>query len=297
MEFQKTIGCDIEFTGIALHSGRKVTVRLIPAEANTGIIFRRVDIKGKPEIPANFNYVVNTLMCTELGNGNIKIKTVEHLLSALFGLGIDNIIIEIDGCEVPAMDGSSYPFVEYILKAGIKELNQLKTVIKIKKEIEIKKGERVVKIVPSERLTYSFYIDYNHPLIGSQFFTYTHSQESYINDISRARTFGFLEEVEKLRKNNLGLGGSLENAIVISNDKILNPEGLRYPDEFVRHKILDAIGDLSLIGMKFIGHYIGIKCGHELNYLLCKSIFEDKEAWEIIYPPPISKKSLNCAIA
>ena len=292
MERQRTIKCDIEFTGVALHSGRNVTVKLLPASPNTGIIFKRIDLPGNPEIPAHIDYVVDTVMCTELGIGKVRIKTVEHFLSALFGLGIDNLIVKIDGCELPAMDGSSYPFIKLLLKAGIKEFDEPKKIIKITKKIEIKKKDKTVIIEPSENLTFSFFIDYNHPLIGSQMFSFDFSTENYISEISKARTFGFLKEVELLRKNNLGLGGSLENAIVLTEDGILNPEGLRYEDEFVRHKILDAIGDLSLIGLKFIGHFIGIKSGHELNYQLAKTLLKDKSAWNFF-----NNKNYHYAIA
>ncbi len=296
MENQKTICRDIEFTGIALHSGRNVTVRLKPALANTGIIFKRIDLPGKPEIPANLNFVVNTTLCTELGCGKVRIKTVEHFLSALAGLGIDNVIVEVDGCEMPAMDGSSFPFVKEITEAGIREFSIPKKYIKIKKTITLKKNDRIVRFEPSDRIIYSFYLEYDNPIIGNQFFTFRFDRESYISEISQARTFGFLEEVELLRKNNLGLGGSLENAIVIDKDRVLNPEGLRYGDEFVRHKILDAIGDLSLLGYQFIGHFTGIKSGHELNYLLAKALIEDQTAWEFLIDESISNKC-NYAIA
>ncbi len=293
MEMQKTINCDIEFTGIALHSGRKVTVKLIPAPPNTGIIFRRVDLFGKPEIPATLENVINTTMCTELGIGKAKIKTVEHFLSAAFGLGVDNVIVEVDGCEMPAMDGSSFPFVKILLKAGIKDLKYPKKIIKLLKKIEIVKEDKKVIFNPSDRIKFSFFIDYNHPMIGKQNFDFEFTTENYISEISQARTFGFLEEVEFLKKNNLALGGSLENAIVLDKQGILNPEGLRFKDEFVRHKILDAIGDLSLIGFPIIGHFYGEKSGHELNNLLAKKILENKENWEFVEEDVIEK----CAIA
>ena len=293
MEIQKTIVRDIEFTGIALHSGRKVTVRLLPAEANTGIIFRRVDLRGKPEIPANLENVINTVMCTELGYDKVRIKTVEHFLSALAGLGIDNLIVEVDGCEMPAMDGSSFPFVKILLNAGIKDLDEPKRVIKILEKIEVCKDDKKVVFLPSENIKYSFFLDYNHPVIDKQRYDFKFSMESYISEISQARTFGFLEEVEYLKRNNLALGGSLENAVVLDKKGVLNPEGLRFKDEFVRHKILDAIGDLSLIGYKIIGHFYGEKSGHELNFLLGKKLFEDKNSWIFLENNEYDK----CAIA
>ncbi len=289
MEMQKTIDCDIEFTGIALHSGRKVTVKLKKAEANNGIIFRRIDLPGKPEIPATLDYVVNTLMCTELGIGKAKIKTVEHFLSAVNALGIDNLIVEVDGCEMPAMDGSSFPFVQILLKAGIKELGIPKKVIKLLKEVVVEKDCKKVVFSPSDRIKYSFLLEYDHPIIGRQKFDFDFSMEDYISEISPARTFGFLEEVEYLKKNNLALGGSLENAIVLDKKGVLNPEGLRFKNEFVRHKILDAIGDISLIGYKVIGHFYGKKSGHELNYLIGKKILENKDVYEFVEDEEIFK--------
>ena len=219
MENQKTIKREIEFTGIALHSGRKVTVRWKPLSSNEGIIFRRVDLRGKPEIPASIDYVVNTLMCTELGNGSANIKTVEHFLSALSGLGIDNLLVEVDGCEMPAMDGSSFPFVSIILKAGIKELNESKKIIKILKPIEVAKEGKKTTFMPSDSIEYGFLIDYNHPLIGKQEYNFVFSFEGYISEISQARTFGFLEEVEYLKRNNLALGGSLEMQLCLIKKK------------------------------------------------------------------------------
>ncbi len=289
MEMQKTINCDIEFTGIALHSGRKVTVKLKRSDANTGIIFKRIDLPEKPEIPATLDYVVNTLMCTELGNGKARIKTVEHFLSAVNAFGIDNLIVEVDGCEMPAMDGSSFPFVQILLKAGIRELGIPKKVIKLLKEVVVEKDCKKVVFSPSDSIKYSFLLEYDHPIIGKQKFDFVFSMEDYISEISPARTFGFLEEVEYLKKNNLALGGSLENAIVLDKKGVLNPEGLRFKNEFVRHKILDAIGDISLIGYKVIGHFYGEKSGHELNYLISKKILENKDAYEIIEDEEILK--------
>ena len=283
-KFQTTISREQKFTGIGLHSGKNVTVRLLPAEANTGIIFVRKDLNDFT-IKASAENVVNTTMCTVIGKDGVIIQTVEHFLSALAATGIDNLYIEVDAPEMPIMDGSAAPFIYIIRETGIKSLKKLKKYIKIKDKIEIIENDKKVSISPSNTFEMSFFLDYNHPLINKQFYNIDLGKESYVDEISRARTFGFLQEVEKLRAMNLALGGSLENAVVIDGDTILNPEGLRYSDEFVRHKILDALGDLYLIGYPVIGSYFGHKAGHNLNNKLCQKILNTPEAWELVEFP------------
>ena len=283
-KFQTTISREEKFTGIGLHSGKNVTVKLSPAEANTGIVFIRKDLNNF-SIKALAENVVNTTMCTVIGIDGIIIQTVEHFLSALAATGIDNLYIEVDAPEMPIMDGSAAPYIYIIKEAGIKSLRTLKKYLKIKEKIEIAENDKKVSLSPSDSFEMSFFLDYNHPLISKQFYNINLSKQSYIDEISRARTFGFLKEVEQLRAMNLALGGSLENAVVIDEEKILNPEGLRYSDEFVRHKILDALGDLYLIGYPIIGSYFGHKAGHYLNNKLCKKILNTPNAWELVEFP------------
>ncbi len=279
--YQTTIRCAEKFTGIGLHSGKNVTVRIIPAPADTGIVFIREDCNNF-EIEANAYNVVDTTLCTTLGKDGVVIKTVEHFLSAVAATGIDNLYVYIDAEELPIMDGSAAPFLFILKEAGIKILNKKKKYIKINKKIEVFCEDKHAVLKPSDDFIISFYLDYNHKLINKQFYSINFSKESYTEHISKARTFGFLHEVEMLRANNLALGGSLENAVVIDNEKVLNEEGLRYEDEFVRHKILDALGDLYLLGNPLLGHYKGVKAGHALNNRLCKKLLSHKECWEYV---------------
>ncbi len=280
-KYQNTINRVEKFTGIGLHSGKKVTVRIAPAPADTGIIFIREDLNNF-QIEATVSNVVDTTLCTTLGRDGILIKTVEHFLSAVAAAGIDNLFVFVSGEEMPIMDGSSAPFLYILKEAGICTLNKKKKYLKIKKLIKVSCEDKSAVLEPANDFIISFYLDYNHQLINKQFFSINFSKESYLEHISKARTFGFLHEVEMLRANNLALGGTLENAVVIDKDKVLNKEGLRYKDEFVRHKILDALGDLYLIGYPIIGHYRGIKAGHALNNRLCKKLLQHKECWELI---------------
>jgi UDP-3-O-[3-hydroxymyristoyl] N-acetylglucosamine deacetylase len=278
--YQTTIRKSVELVGIGLHKGSPVKLRLEPLESNSGIVFYRSDIGiSIPLLPEN---VVDTKMATVIGKDNHVISTIEHLLSAVYAYGIDNLRVIVDADEVPVMDGSSASYCMLLDEAGIVEQDIPKKIMRIKKDIEIKEGEKYVKLSPSPDLQYDFTIKFPHPVIGKQDYVLKFTKESYKKEISRARTFGFLHEVQYLRSKGLALGGSLENAIVLDEKKILNPEGLRFEDEFVRHKILDAIGDMSLIGMNFIGNYEALAGSHDLNHKLTLALLADKENYEIV---------------
>ena len=278
--YQTTIQKSAELVGIGLHKGSPVKLRLEPLEANSGIVFYRSDVDVSiPLLPEN---VVDTKMATVIGKNGHIISTIEHLLSAVYAYGIDNLKIIVDADEVPVMDGSSASYCMLLDEAGIAELDAPKKIMRIKKEVEVKEGEKYVKLSPSPDLNYDFTIKFPHPVIQEQAYVLHFTKESYKKEIARARTFGFLHEVQYLRSKGLALGGSLENAIVLDEKKILNPEGLRFPDEFVRHKILDAIGDMSLIGMNFIGNYEALAGSHDLNHKLTLALLEDAENYEVI---------------
>ena len=277
---QRTLNKSIEIVGIGLHKGVPVKMTLEPLEANMGIIFYRSD-EGVT-IPLTPEYVVDTKMATVIGKDNVVISTIEHLLSAIYAYGIDNLRIVLDNDEIPILDGSSSGFCMLIDEVGIKELPQTKKAIKIKKEVDIKVDNKFVKLKPSNHIVYDFSIDFDHPIIGEQQFRFDYTIEQYKDNISRARTFGFLHEVQYLRSIGLAQGGSLDNAIVLDDQKILNPEGLRYNDEFVRHKILDAIGDMCLLGYTMIGEYNAHAGSHHLNHLLTKELLKDPANYEIV---------------
>jgi len=278
--YQTTIKKSVELVGIGLHKGSPVRLKLEPLESNSGIVFYRSDVDVSiPLIPEN---VVDTKMATVIGKDNHVISTIEHLLSAVYAYGIDNLRVIVDADEVPVMDGSSASFCMLLDEAGIQELDIPKKVMMIKKEVEIKEGEKYVKLSPSPDLNYDFTIKFPHPVIQKQAYVLKFTKESYKNEISRARTFGFLHEVQYLRSKGLALGGSLENAVVLDDKKILNPEGLRFSDEFVRHKILDAIGDMSLIGMNFIGNYEALAGSHDLNHKLTLELLKDADNYEVV---------------
>lgn len=276
---QTTIAKSTEGIGIGLHKGEPIKITLEPLEANNGIVFYRSDVGMS--VKAMPGSVVNTQMATVIGDGQNYISTIEHILSAIYSYGIDNILITIDSSEVPVMDGSAASFCMMLDVAGIRELEANKSVLMIKREIEVKDGEKFVRIKPSKKATYSFAIDFSHPVIGKQEYFFEFSKKAYIEEISRARTFGFLKDVQYLRSRGLALGGSLENAIVLDDKKILNPEGLRFANEFVKHKILDAIGDLALLGAPVIGEYESFAGSHNLNHLLTKEILKDPRNYEI----------------
>jgi UDP-3-O-[3-hydroxymyristoyl] N-acetylglucosamine deacetylase len=257
---------------------------LRPAPANSGIIFRRVDLKVPVEIAARTENVGDTRLSTTLIKGTVKISTVEHLLSALAGLGIDNAYIDVGAPEVPIMDGSAAPYVFLIQSARIEEQNVPKSYIRIKRTVQVQQGDKWARFEPFNGFKISFQIDFDHPVFrhSPNYAEIDFSKTAYVKEVSRARTFGFMRDIELLRENKLALGGSLENAIVMDEYRILNEDGLRYEDEFVRHKVLDAIGDLYLLGHGLIGSYSGYKSGHELNNILLRTLLANKQAWETV---------------
>lgn len=281
---QRTLKQTITTTGIGLHSGKKVTMTLKPAPANTGILFKRVDLQPPVIIDSHPERVGETMLCTGLVTETAKVATIEHLLSALAGLGIDNLWIEIDAPEIPIMDGSAAPFLYLILSTGIQELDAPKRFIKITKPIEARKGDAWARLTPYAGFKASFEIAFNHPAVNAtaQQLEINFSSQAYASEVARARTFGFMRDVEMLRSRNLGLGGSLENAIVLDEYRVINPDGLRYNDEFIRHKILDAVGDLYTLGHGIIGAFHGYKAGHAINNLLVRELLKQQEAWDMV---------------
>lgn len=279
---QRTLKNIIRATGIGLHTGEKVYLTLRPAAVDTGIVFRRVDLDEPVEIVAAPENVGDTRLSTTLMNGDVRVSTVEHLLSAMAGLGIDNAYIDVSAPEVPIMDGSAGPFVFLIQSAGIEEQNAPKRFIRIKKPVVVEDGDKWARFDPFEGFKVSFNIDFEHPVFKgrAQTTTVDFSSTSFVKEVSRARTFGFMRDIEQLRENNLALGGSLENAIVMDDYRVLNEDGLRYQDEFVKHKVLDAIGDLYLLGCSLVGAFSGYKSGHALNNQLLRTLLANEEAWE-----------------
>ncbi|CAM2956760.1 UDP-3-O-acyl-N-acetylglucosamine deacetylase [Legionella worsleiensis] len=279
---QRTPKKVIQATGVGLHSGEKVLLTLRPAPVNTGIVFRRVDLSPVVEIPASYEHVGDTMLCTTLHHEDVKIATVEHLLSALAGLGIDNAYIDVNAPELPIMDGSAAPFVFLIQSAGIKEQNAAKKFIRILKPIRVEDNGKYVQFLPHKGYKVSFTIDFDHPVFNDkpQTVSFDFSGTSYVKEVCRARTFGFLSDYEKLRECDLAKGGSLDNAIVVDNYRVLNEDGLRFESEFVTHKVLDAIGDLYLLGSSLIGAFEGYKSGHELNNRLLRELMVRQDAWE-----------------
>ncbi|CAM4417148.1 MAG: UDP-3-O-acyl-N-acetylglucosamine deacetylase [Legionellaceae bacterium] len=282
---ERTIANTISLTGITLHTGARVILTLNPAPERTGIIFRRTDLNNQ-EIPALAKNVTETTLCTTLSQETAKVATVEHLLSALAGLGIDNVYIDIDGPEVPIMDGSAGPFVFLIQSAGIREQSAPKRFIRIKRQISVQDGDKEATLMPYEGFKITFTIDFDHPVFlhKEKTATFHFSSTAYVKEVSRARTFGFLSQLEQLREKNLIMGGSLDNAIVLDDSRILNEEGLRSNNEFINHKILDALGDLSLLGSTIIGSFTGYKSGHALNNILLRKLLEpeNQDAWEYV---------------
>ncbi len=293
--YQTTIKKSVELVGIGLHKGSPVRLRLEPLESNSGIVFYRSDVGVsillKPE------NVVDTKMATVIGKDGNLISTIEHLLSAVYAYGIDNLRVIVDADEIPVMDGSSASFCMLLDEAGVVEQDLAKKVMIIKKEVIIKSGDKYVKLSPAPDLKYDFTIKFPHPVIQNQEFSLEFSKQKYKDEISKARTFGFLHEVQYLRSKGLALGGSLENAIVLDEKRVLNPEGLRFENEFVRHKILDAIGDMSLIGMNFIGNYEAMAGSHDLNHKLTVELLKEKENYEIIELVGEKTKELEKAYA
>lgn len=281
---QRTLKSVIRATGVALHHGQKVMLTLRPAATNTGIVFRRVDLNPAVDIPANALNVVDTRMNTTIGVGDARVSTVEHLLSAMAGLGIDNAYVDVSSDELPVMDGSAGPFVFLLQSAGIEEQEAPKKFIRILKPVRVKQGDKLAEFLPFEGFKVSFKIEFEHPAIqnSAQFAELDFAKTSYIKEISRARTFGFLKDYEMLQANNLAKGGGLHNAVVVDEFSVLNEDGLRYDDEFVKHKILDAIGDLYLLGHSLIGSYNGVKSGHAMNNLLLRELLNNPESYEVV---------------
>ncbi|WP_184413577.1 UDP-3-O-acyl-N-acetylglucosamine deacetylase [Xanthomonas tesorieronis] len=282
MTQQRTLKNTIRATGVGLHSGDKVYMTLRPAPADHGIVFRRVDLEPAVEVPADAELVTETTLCTGLSRGEAKIQTVEHLMSAMAGLGVDNAIVELSSAELPIMDGSSGPFVFLLQSAGIVEQGKPKRFIRIKRPVEVRDGDKIARFEPYDGYKLGFTIQFDHPMIPAKQSRQEieFSTMAYIKEISRARTFGFMRDLEYMRERNLGLGGSMDNAIVLDEFRVLNDDGLRYADEFVRHKILDAIGDLYLAGGAILGAYEGYKSGHALNNKLVRALLAEQAAWE-----------------
>lgn len=281
---QRTLKNVIKATGVTLHGGERAELTLRPAPANTGIIFTRIDLDPAVEIVARAENVGDTTLSTSLVQGNVRVSTVEHLLSALAGLGIDNAYIDVTAPEIPIMDGSAAPFVFLVQSAGIIEQNAPKKFIRIKRKVIVKDGDKWACFEPFEGFKVTFSIEFDHPVFAAQSkkATLDFSSTSYVKEVSRARTFGFMAEFEKLRAMNLARGASLDNAVAIDDFRVLNDDGLRYEDEFVRHKILDAVGDLYLLGSSLIGAFSGHKSGHALNNMLLRKLLSMQEAWEYV---------------
>ncbi|HMV00355.1 MAG TPA: UDP-3-O-acyl-N-acetylglucosamine deacetylase [Rhodocyclaceae bacterium] len=281
---QRTLKSVIRASGVGLHGGVKVTMSLRPAAPDTGIVFRRVDLPNPVDLPANAHSVGDTRMCSCLERDGVKVGTIEHLMSAFAGLGIDNAWVDLDAPEVPILDGSAAPFVFLIQSAGIEEQNAAKKFIRVTQPIEVRDGDKWARFEPYDGYRLSFSIVFNHPAIdrSAQQAEMDFAEHSYVREVARARTFGFMQEVEYLRENGLALGGGLDNAIVLDEFRVLNGDGLRYGDEFVKHKILDAIGDLYLLGHPLLAAFSAHKSGHALNNLLARELLARRDAWELV---------------
>jgi UDP-3-O-[3-hydroxymyristoyl] N-acetylglucosamine deacetylase len=283
MNAQRTLRRSISCAGIGLHSGNKVTLSLKPAAADSGIRFRRADLGGL-EVPALVTHVGGINLATGLTRDAVKVDTVEHLLSALVSLGIDNVVIELNSAEVPIMDGSAAPFVYLIHEAGVKRLPNPRRYLKVQRPIALSHGDKRIALYPSDHFKVTYSIAFDHPLLRHQSRTLRITEESFVDDIAPARTFGFLKEVEMMRQQGLALGGSLENAVVIGDTAVLN-NGLRFDDEFVRHKILDVIGDMALVGYPIIGHLVAHRGGHGLHTAFAALVLEESDAWTLVEAP------------
>ena len=290
MLHQRTLNKPISAAGVGLHTGQRVEMTLRPASEDIGIRFRRLDIHPAQEIQANAHNVTDTKLGTTITQNDASIMTVEHLLAAFSGLGIDNAYVDIHGPEVPIMDGSAASFILLVELAGIKEQKAPKKFLRIKKNVRVEDNGKFAEFKPYNGYRLSFQIEFEHPMIQNKLteFTFDFSTLNFLDQISRARTFGFLKEIETLRANNLALGGSLDNAIVLDDYRILNQDGLRFDDELVRHKILDAIGDLYLMGHILVGEFNGFKSGHELNNRLIRKLYADETAWEEVQESEIT---------
>jgi UDP-3-O-[3-hydroxymyristoyl] N-acetylglucosamine deacetylase len=280
---QHTISAPVRFSGVGLHTGVQVNLTLTPAPANTGVVFKRTDLEGF-SIKANSANVARVSYATSLMRKGVLVSTTEHLLSALVAAGVDNVVAEIDNLEVPILDGSALPFAREIVRVGLRRQRAGRRYIRVVKPIEITEGAKRIAIYPSDAYRISYQIDFAHPLIGRQTLDLIPSSDAFLDQIAPARTFGFYDEVESLRKAGLVRGGSLENAVVLSKTAVLNPEGLRFPDEFCRHKILDLVGDLALLGHPIIGHVVAHRAGHAMHYALASRLLAEREAWRLVDP-------------
>ena len=295
---QRTLLESIKSTGVGLHSGQKVEMTLNPAPVDAGVVFRRIDLSPAREIPARADWVDETDLSTSLGTGEGQVNTVEHLLSALCGLGIDNVYIDLDSPEVPILDGSAGPFVYLIQTAGIREQSAPKRFIRVTETVEVSDGDKRAILRPYDGFKLSFSIDFDHPVFLQQakHATVDLGGEAFMREVSRARTFGFVHEFEYMRARGLARGGSVDNAIVIDDYRILNEGGLRYDDEFVKHKILDAVGDLYLLGHQLIGEYEGVKSGHALNNRLVRALLQAKQSWEWVTYEEVADAPIDWSI-
>jgi len=282
MQLQRTVRQEIACTSVGLHTGRKVHMVVKPAGIDAGIAFVRTDLAPPNIVKANMYNVSDTQLATTIGNDAVRVSTVEHLLSAFSGMGVDNAVVELDAPEIPIMDGSAQPFVTMLRNAGTRVQGKGRRLLVIKKPVSVSDGDGTAMLLPFPEFKITYKIDFRHPLISEQSYEFIFSAVSYERDICAARTFGFLKDVEYMQAKGLALGGSLNNAVVLTEDKIVNKEGLRSPDEFVKHKILDAIGDLSLLGMPIVGHFIAYKSGHKLNNLLLRELMDREKCWKIV---------------
>ncbi|GAB4526896.1 MAG: UDP-3-O-acyl-N-acetylglucosamine deacetylase [Roseibium sp.] len=283
---QTTLADQVTLTGIGVHSGKPASITLVPAEAGVGIVFTRTDQDDAAEVPALWDKVSATALCTVLGDPSREgVATVEHLMAALFGMGVDNLVVEIDGPEMPVMDGSSSAFVEAIENTGLKKLDRGRRYLKVKKSVRVDTGSAWCELHPYDGTRFDITIDFDTPLIGRQHFASDITPDVFRDDLSRARTFGYVKDVEQLWKMGFALGSSLENSVAIAEDKVLNPEGTRWPDEFARHKALDAVGDLALAGLPILGLYKSFKGGHKMNHAILVKLFQDPSAFEIVESP------------
>jgi UDP-3-O-[3-hydroxymyristoyl] N-acetylglucosamine deacetylase len=292
LAYQQTVAAPAAVSGVGVHTGVKVNLRLAPAPANSGIVFKRTDLEGFA-IEARVRNVARVSYATTLMRKGVLISTTEHLLSALAALEVDNAFVEIDNLELPIVDGSALPFVRLIQEAGLKRQRARRKYIKILKAVEVVDGGKRMAVYPADRFFVTYRILFPHPLIGEQIREYVPGEASYEREIAPARTFGFMEELETLRKMGLIRGGSLENAVVLTRDGVINPEGLRFPDEFCRHKMLDLIGDLALLGHPVIGHVLADRAGHAMHAALATRILADKTAWELVTAPEVQRPQFD----
>ncbi|MEW5911353.1 MAG: UDP-3-O-acyl-N-acetylglucosamine deacetylase [Thermodesulfobacteriota bacterium] len=281
---QRTLMRPVACTGIGLHSGKIINLCLRPAEPDTGVMFKRTDLPASPLIPADVHNVISTELSTTVGLDGVTVSTVEHLLSALAGLGVDNVLVEVDAPEVPVMDGSAAPFVFLMRGAGFTSQGKPRQYYRVRQEVQVSQNGKSIRVAPSDQLRVDFTIEFDHPLINQQSMEFVMDERGYDKEVSRARTFGFLSDIQRLHESGLALGGSLDNAVVLDNFTVLNDDGLRFHDEFVRHKVLDFLGDLALVGRPIIGSFSAFKSGHELNNKLFRKFLADPRAWQLVTP-------------